>query len=216
VFDERPDLFCLVLQGVQLLGHEGLEPGQEVHGTSVVDLVKDVVESVDVLIELGVVVVFAGSGAEVLVENVSARLCNESLEICVEWFAGALVGTFDCLDHKPHLLLTNFIKSLPVERLGMWECVGLQNLTPLGLDAGVVAECKGVLFVASEQCFVESLEVWSGVKVLVLLAEDLPNALEVVDNQAGFSSESDREHFAVDLGEGGESLVRHLVAVHLV
>ena len=73
-----------------------------------------------------------------------------------------------------------------------------------------------VLFIASEQCFVESLEVWSGVKVLVLLAEDLPNALEVVDNQAGFSSESDREHFAVDLGEGSESLVRHLVAVHLV
>ena len=71
------------------------------------------------------------------------HLCNESLEICVEWFAGALVGTFDCLDHKPHLLLTNFIQSLPVERLGMWECVGLQNLTPLGLDAGVVAECKG-------------------------------------------------------------------------
>ena len=70
-------------------------------------------------------------------------LSNNGLEICVERFAGAIIGSFNCLDHKPHLLLTNFIQSLPIEGMSIWESMGLQYLTSFGLDTCVVAESKG-------------------------------------------------------------------------
>ena len=70
------------------------------------------------------------------------------------------------------------------------------------------------MFVAPEKRFVESFEVWSRIEVDILLAENLPHAFEIIDNQAATGAESDWEHLAVDLGEDGESLVRHLESVH--
>ena len=75
--DETPHLLRLSFHFLQLLGHEGFEPWQEVHGSPVVHLVEDVVESVDVAAEGRVAVVGAGSGAEVFVENVATSLNND-------------------------------------------------------------------------------------------------------------------------------------------
>ena len=75
--DETSHLLWLSFHFPQFLGHEGFEPWQEVHGSPVVHLVEDVVESVDVAAEGGVVVVGAGSGAEVFVENVATSLNND-------------------------------------------------------------------------------------------------------------------------------------------
>ena len=71
-------------------------------------------------------------------------LSYDSLEVGVEdpAISFAVKGGFGdhLIDHKSHFFLANFIKSGPIEGLCVREGVGLQNLSPLGLNTGIVTE----------------------------------------------------------------------------
>ena len=72
-------------------------------------------------------------------------LSYDSLEVGVENSAICFVKGGFCdhfIDHKSHFLLANFIKSGPIEGLCVGGGVGLQNLSPLGLDTGIVTESQ--------------------------------------------------------------------------